>query len=423
MRVILALFLFFVAAPAWAERFALVLGNGAYVHETPLGNAANDARDMAAKLHSLGFEVYEGIDLTREQTLGLVQKFSRALTFDDTALFYFAGHGMQIGSDNYILPVDARPGNELSLTESSIRLQTILRTLENAADTRIVILDACRNNPFLRDSATRSTATNRGLMKMEAGVGSFIAFATEPGNVAADGTGRNSPFTAALLRHISAPGADVHAVMRSVRGDVMSATNDSQVPWENSALLRQVFLGPADQVPTPQIQTPSARQPDPLQDYPFYVGGLDPNGDGFLALRQAATSNSAMLSKMTDNTPLQVLSQSGSWRQVRTPDGRLGWAHGRWIYCCRVGTNTAFRQTQQPPPAPPAPAYMTCDQLWHARNSIFAAHGYCFKSARGKAAFGHLACNPNLTAGNVPLSAAERAEVNRLKDLETRQGC
>ncbi len=421
MRFLLAFVIFVMAAPAWAERFALVLGNGAYQYETPLKNAATDARDMANKLRDMGFQVYEGIDLTREQSLGLVQQFSRAVSYEDTALFYFAGHGMQLGSDNYILPVDARPGSEASLTDSSIRLQSILRTLENAADTRIIILDACRNNPFVRDSASRSTAPSRGLMKMEAGVGSFIAFATEPGNVAADGTGRNSPFTQALLRHISTPGADIHALMRAVRGDVMGSTNDTQVPWENSALLRQVFLGPSDQrQETPQIQTPAIRKSDPLQNFPYYVGGLDPYGDGFLALRNGASSNSTMLAKMTENTPLQVLSQSGSWMNVTTPTGQSGWAHSRWIYCCRVGTNPSTRQAVETPPPPPR---MTCEDLWYARNSIFAAHGYCFKSARGKAAFGHLPCIPGLAAGDVPLTSSERNEVNRLKALERQQGC
>lgn len=421
MRLILTLMMFVLAAPVWAERFALVLGNGAYQHETPLQNAATDARDMANKLRDMGFQVYEGIDLTREQSLGLVQQFSRAVSYEDTALFYFAGHGMQLGSDNYILPVDARPGSQTSLTDSSIRLQSILRSLENAADTRIVILDACRNNPFVGDNASRSTATSRGLMKMEAGVGSFIAFATEPGNVAADGAGRNSPFTQALLRHIATPGADIHAVMRSVRGDVMGVTNDTQVPWENSALLRQVFLGPSDQQQdTPQIQTPAIRQPDPLKNFPHYVGGLDPYGDGFLALRQSATSNSALLSKMAENTPLQVLRESGSWMQVNTPDGRSGWAHSRWIYCCRVATNPTTRQAVQAPPPPPQ---MSCNDLWYARNSIFAAHGYCFKSARGKAAFGHMRCIPGLAAGDVPLTASERNEVSHLKALERQQGC
>ncbi len=242
MRLWPVLLCLFLALPAWADRVALVIGNSAYQYENPLRNASNDARDFAAKLRDMGFTVFEGIDQTRQDSLRLVQEFSRAIDTDDTALFYFAGHGMQLGSDNYILPVDAVPGKEADLTQSAIRLQSILKTMENGADTRIVILDACRNNPFLRDSSNRATTQSRGLMRMEAGVGSFIAFSTEPGNVAADGNGRNSPFTEALLRHIDQPGANIHAVMRAVRSDVRDVSNGTQIPWENSSLIDEVFL-------------------------------------------------------------------------------------------------------------------------------------------------------------------------------------
>lgn len=259
MRLIAALIaLLTLALPAWAERVALVLGNSDYLYETPLRNAANDARDMSARLRQMGFRVFEGIDLGRTDTLTLVQQFSRDLGFDDTALFYFAGHGMQLGSDNYILPVDAEPGTEVQLTDSAIRLQTILRSMENAADTRIIILDACRNNPFLRDSANRASGQSRGLLRMEAGVGSFIAFSTEPGNVAADGSGRNSPFTTALLSHIGTPGADIHAVMRAVRAEVRDVSNGTQIPWENSALVSEVFLTAA---PAPEPRPAAAPPP------------------------------------------------------------------------------------------------------------------------------------------------------------------
>lgn len=249
-RAIVATWLLCMAAlPAQAAKVALVLGNGNYQFADPLRNATNDATDMAARLRELGFTVFDGINLTRVEALRLVQQFAAALTPSDTALFYFAGHGMQLGSDNYIMPVDAVPGTEAELTESAIRLQSILATMENAADTRIIILDACRNNPFIRGTASRAAAPNRGFMRMEAGVGSFIAFSTEPGNVANDGTGRNSPFTEALLRHIGTPGADIHAVMRAVRSDVITVSNRTQTPWENSALIDEVFLAPRPDAP------------------------------------------------------------------------------------------------------------------------------------------------------------------------------
>lgn len=294
-------------APAFAERVALVLGNGDYLHEKPLRNAANDARDMADRLRGMGFEVYEGINQTRDQSLRLVQQFSRAMSYDDTALFYFAGHGIQLGSDNFILPVDAQPGTEIDLTKSAIRLQAILRTMENGADTRIVILDACRNNPFLRDRANRSTGETRGLMRMEAGVGSFIAFSTEPGNVAADGSGRNSPFTQALLRHIATPGADIHAVMRAVRADVRDTSNGTQIPWENSALISEVFLTASPAARAPAAAAPAPRHmPRPQRFGEICIEGNYKGGDLQFCSSSALTGqgdNSYGPGNMFDNDP------------------------------------------------------------------------------------------------------------------------
>ena len=232
----------FIAFPALADRVALVLGNGNYEHSTPLRNAANDANDMADKLRGLGFRVFQGIDLERRETLLLVQDFVDSLKKTDTALFFYAGHASQIGAENYVMPVDVQPANENDLVESSIKMQSILASMEHRAGTWIVILDACRNNPFVRSGASRSADASRGLFRMDAGVGSYIAYSTEPGNVAADGTGRNSPFTSALLKHITDPNKDIHSMMRSVRADVVNASNRRQTPWENSALIDAVFL-------------------------------------------------------------------------------------------------------------------------------------------------------------------------------------
>ena len=238
----LALIVAFFASAAVAERVALVMGNGNYVHTDPLQNAVNDATDIATALRGIGFRVFEGVDLSRREALHLIQDFSQVLGPTDTVLFFFAGHATQIGTDNYIMPVDVRPGTEEDLVATSIRMQSILSTLENRAGTRIVILDACRNNPFLRNpGSSRSVDASRGLFKMDAGIGSFIAYSTEPGNVAADGTGRNSPFTTALLKHIAEP-KDIHAIMRSVRADVIETSGRRQIPWENSALIDEVFL-------------------------------------------------------------------------------------------------------------------------------------------------------------------------------------
>ncbi len=420
--------------PAHADKVAMVLGNSGYLHANPLPNAANDARDIAARLGEIGFDVHLGLDLTRAQTLALVEDFSKALKPEDVALFYYAGHGVQIGTENYVIPVDADPGDEQGLVDQSVKLQTILRTMELRADRRIVILDACRNNPFAEKLASRGVGeTSRGLAKVEAGVGSFIVFSTQPGNVALDGNGRNSPFTTALLAHIGVAGEDIHQMMLRVRADVVAATGQAQVPWENSSLIDEVYLAGAATAPAaeppaepaaeptgepaaePQRQALAKLAPAQPETPWYYVSGLDPNGDGFLALRSGTSGDATRLAKMPEGTRLQLLDTQGVWYHVRLEDGREGWAHSRWIACCTGGT--ARSETV----ATPAP--QSCESLWHDRNAIWAAYGYCFTSARGKAAFGTAGCSRNQAQAQAAMSPADRAEVDRLKAQEAAQGC
>jgi hypothetical protein len=418
---IAALIFLTVAPAARAEKVALVIGNAHYAHAETLPNAANDATDMAARLEGLGFTIYGGTDLTRAKTLEAVDEFSKALQPDDLALFFYAGHGAQIGTENYIIPVDTQAQDEVGLTEASVRLQTILRTMELRADRRIVILDACRNNPFVEQLASRGGAdTPRGLARVEAGVGSYIAFSTQPGNVALDGTGRNSPFTTALLSHIGEPGEDIHAMMRKVRADVVASTGETQVPWENSSLVEAVVLATAadaapqplpDPPPLPATETTVPATPDGLQYH--FVGGLDPNGDGFLALRAGTTASAARLAKMPEGTLLQVLGVEGVWRFVRLVDGREGWAHSGWILCCATADTRPLSVTSP----------QSCEDLWYQRNAIWAAYGYCFTSDRGIAAFGTAGCSRTQSQVQAIMSRDDRTEVERLLAIETAQGC
>ncbi len=258
----LCLVLCLLASPAFADKVALVIGNARYESAGALPNAGKDAGAMAARLEALGFRVFAGQDLTREGMLALLDDFSDALRPEDLALFYYAGHGVQIGAENYLIPVDAQANDEVTLTAASLRLQVVLRTMELRADRRIVILDACRNNPFLEEMAARGRdEAPKGLARVEAGVGSFIAFSTQPENVALDGTGENSPFTAALLAHIGDPEADIHAMMRRVRADVVAATGGVQVPWENSSLVEEVFVAAGAPVAEPEPEVAAQAAP------------------------------------------------------------------------------------------------------------------------------------------------------------------
>jgi hypothetical protein len=407
-----------LATPALAERVALVLGNSAYRDVSALPNAARDASDMAARLRDIGFAVHSGIDLTRAETLQLLDDFAASLSPDDLALFYYAGHGAQIGAENYVLPVDVTARDQVGLTEAGIKLQTILRTMELRADRRIVILDACRNNPFVEELAARDLGGQvaRGLARVEAGVGSYIAFSTQPGNVALDGTGQNSPFTAALLDHIGSPGDDIHAIMRRVRADVVAATNQTQVPWENSSLIDEVFLSGTSSPGAVQAPVATTGRPGaaPVDDRPLhYVGGLDPNGDGFLALREGTTSTARRLAKMTEGTVLEVLQTGDPWWQVRTPEGLVGYAHSNWIRCCVDAA---------PEPMPLAET-ASCDDLWYARNLIWDRYGYCFQTERAISVFGNENCNAGLQRGAIALADQDRDAVDRIAAEEARLGC
>ena len=195
------------AWPAAAEkRVALVVGNSAYVEAPALPNPINDASDMAAALQKVGFEVILGLDLGKVAFDGKVRDYARALEKADVAVFFYAGHGLQVGGRNYLVPVDARLKSERDLDFDAVSLDFVLKQVEldREGKTSIVFLDACRDNPLSRNLArsmgTRSASVGQGLAQVQTGVGTFIAYSTQPGNVAVDGAGRNSPFTAALSK-------------------------------------------------------------------------------------------------------------------------------------------------------------------------------------------------------------------------------
>ena len=252
-------------APSWAQkRVALVVGNADYVHAGKLANPKNDATDMAANLKSLGFDVILGTDLDKRGLDGKVREFARALETGDAGVFFYAGHGLQVAGQNYIIPVDAKLESERDLDFGTVRLDFVLHQMELNRDTKtnIVFLDACRDNPLARNLArsmgTRSTSVGHGLAQVDAGVGTFVAFSTQPGNVALDGSGRNSPFASALTKRIKEPGRNLNAIMIDVRRDVLAATSGKQVPWDHSALTGDFFFDLANAATAAPKQAPSA---------------------------------------------------------------------------------------------------------------------------------------------------------------------
>ena len=229
-------------------RLALVLGNAKYEAVPALDNPSNDAADLAQALRGVGFEVIEQRDATRESMAKAVRDFSARLRGADVALFFYAGHGLQMNGENYLLPVDARIDSVADVRFNTINLNDIQQEMEGNGRANIIILDACRNNPFAEKlSRGGRGAATRGLGQIDAsGEGSLIVYSTQPNNVALDGAGRNSPFTAALLKHVATPGLEVRQMISRVRGDVLEATDHRQRPWDSSSLVGDVFLaGPA----------------------------------------------------------------------------------------------------------------------------------------------------------------------------------
>ena len=257
-----------------AERVALILGNGAYRHAPPLANAPADASSIAKVLERLGFKVFPGIDLDRAATDSLIHSFARELDDAKVALFFYSGHGLQVAGANYLVPVDAQLEHEADLEFETVPLQRIMNQLERTDRTSIVILDACRDNPFLRRVASRSAATRGGLAPLQGGVGTLIAYATAPDTVALDGKGDHSPFTASLLAHIETPGLEIGQLLKKVRADVIGATDRAQVPWDHSSLVGDFyFVAPtAPQAPVAPLASAAATGPVTNDEQRFWDG-------------------------------------------------------------------------------------------------------------------------------------------------------
>jgi len=248
LRLVLAsLFLVFGPAAALAQkRVALVIGNSAYQHTPALTNPVNDARDMAAALKRRGFEIIEGFDLDKTAFDRKTRDFATALTSASAGLLFYAGHGLQVAGVNYLVPIDAQLTAPAALDFEMVRMDVLQRAMEQQTTTNVLFLDACRDNPLARNLArsmgTRSAEIGHGLAPVESGVGTLISFSTQPGNVALDGAGRNSPFAGALVKHISISSDDLSAILITVRNDVRKATKNKQVPWEHSALTGRFYF-------------------------------------------------------------------------------------------------------------------------------------------------------------------------------------
>jgi hypothetical protein len=243
---------FLTGTAAFADkRVAFVVGNAAYKNVPALPNPAIDAQTMASTLRNVGFDVVEGINLTRDRMSEKLLDFGRKAEGADVAVFYYAGHGIAVNGTNYLLPVDADLKSEMDVKlGAAINVDNTLEQTMQDAKVKLVFLDACRDNPFaakIRSArATRGVTVDSGLAAMTSGAGTLIAFATGPGQTALDGDkGTNSPFTRALVANITRPGVEIQQAMTAVRAQVNEETNKNQLPWGHTNLIGSVYLNQA----------------------------------------------------------------------------------------------------------------------------------------------------------------------------------
>ena len=253
LTIVLSLFCMLFAADAARadKRVAFVVGNGAYKNVAQLPNPPIDAKAMAAVLRNVGFDVVEGTNLTRDAMTERLLEFGKKAQGADVAVFFYAGHGIAISGTNYLLPIDADIKSEMDVKlGAAINIDLTLDQTMSDAKVKLVFLDACRDNPFAAkiksNSATRSVSVQTGLAEMKSGEGTLIAFATGPGQTALDGQeGTTSPFTRALMAHITEPGVEIQQAMTEVRAQVNEETNKGQLPWGHTNLIGSVYLNPA----------------------------------------------------------------------------------------------------------------------------------------------------------------------------------
>ena len=226
------------AAPG-GRRVALVIGNSSYAAVPALPNPRRDAEAVAAGLREVGFQSVSVVnDASREAMVKALSAFGREADDADWAVVYYAGHGMEVGGSNYLIPVDARLASDRDVSAEAISLDQLIGYVEGARKLRVVLLDACRENPFASRMARRdaSRSVGRGLARVEPEGGTLVAYAAKDGQIAQDGSGANSPFVAALVKHLPTPGMEINKLFRLVRDDVLDSTEGRQEPFTYGSL-------------------------------------------------------------------------------------------------------------------------------------------------------------------------------------------
>lgn len=270
----LLLFSLVGAAPVLAaERVALVIGNGTYQKVPTLANPPRDAADIGRALERLNFTVTRLSNAGAAEMRRAIVDFGRASEGSEMAVVFYAGHGMEVGGENWLIPTDAELRSDTDVESEAVSLRSISGQVSKARQLGLVILDACRNNPFAAkmQRSLRTRVVTRGLAPTEPTDNVLVAYAARDGTTANDGDGKNSPFTTALLRHIETPGLEISFLFRNVRDEVMSATRREQQPFVYGSLSKEaIYLKPSASLPVQEKRTPTEIPPS-TEDERFWM--------------------------------------------------------------------------------------------------------------------------------------------------------
>lgn len=338
-------------------RLALVIGNSAYRNVTPLKNPGNDAKLIAETLRSLGFEVVEKTDLTRKGFQAAVDEVSKKAGNYESVLFYFAGHGFQIEGGNYLVPVDSKLRDRKKFASETIDLASVIGKLEGENHNTLILLDACRNNPAKLEGSP--TEMPEGLAQMETGNGTFVAFATQPGNITRDGAGENSPFSIALAEHMQTEGISISDMMIRVRNTVEERTAGEQTPWDQSSLRSQFYFNPVVEATDSLTEEDLAllEQLDPALREKFMKRfGLNLNSDGTAEGEEVVATVTPSLRIEADNAQAEEVAVAEESLPAESTDGQVSDASGSEDDLTNAGE--ARTAADEPPAEPRKPGLM-----------------------------------------------------------------
>ncbi len=441
----MAVLVFSATSALAAGRFALVIGNAAYTGSAPLKNPKNDADLIARSLTEVGFEVTKVTDADQKQMRRAMLDFSRTLRNnpDSIGLFYYAGHGVQVRGVNYMVPVTADIKDEDEVRFEGIDVNDFLETMRSSnSRLNIIILDACRNNPFTRSFRSAS----RGLAPVQAASGTLIAYSTAPGDVAFDGDGLNSPYSLALSRFILKRGLRVETVFKRVLAEVEDATDKKQTPWLTGAFRGEFFFASRKAAATDGAGAASAsasasgdtRQAGTSQSLEklFWESIVNSsNPASFEAYLTAFPSGvfaplaKIKIAELKKNMVIAALPSKNDKvkRDMQeSEEGRAPLAESiapampsqepetktltyRAIF--PRSSEVALKRAEVEP--------LSCHKLWLARNEIYHRNGYCFKSEKGIRYFN----NANCTTTKPRLSMLESRNTRTIRTWEIRKRC